>query len=79
MLGYSNRDELLVLNLDSEICVDPKQREAFRREIEGHNYVRNFDVTLRRKDGTFFWRSRAASPLATPAERSNVTRASFST
>ena len=52
MLGYSKREELLVLNLDSEICVDPKQREAFRREIEGHNYVRNFDVTLRRKDGT---------------------------
>jgi PAS domain S-box-containing protein len=52
MLGYSQREELLVLNLDSEICVDPKQREAFRREIESNNYVRNFDVTLRRKDGT---------------------------
>jgi PAS domain S-box-containing protein len=52
MLGYSNRSELMVLNLDSEICVDPKQREAFRREIETHNYVRNFDVTLRRKDGS---------------------------
>jgi len=52
MLGYKERDELLVLNLNSEICVDPKQREAFRREIEDHNYVRNFDVTLRRKDGT---------------------------
>jgi len=52
MLGYSSRSELLVLNLDSEICVDPKQREAFRRELEMHNYVRNFDVTLRRKDGT---------------------------
>lgn len=52
MLGYSNRDELLVLNLDSEICVDPKQREAFRQEIETHNYVRNFEVTLRRRDGT---------------------------
>ena len=34
MLGYSKREELLVLNLDSEICVDPKQRETFRREIE---------------------------------------------
>jgi two-component system NtrC family sensor kinase len=52
MLGYSKRDELLVLNLDAEICVDAKQREAFRREIEAHNYVRNFEVTLRRKDGT---------------------------
>ena len=52
MLGYGNRDELLVLNLDTEICVDPKQRDAFRREIEAHNYVRNFEVTLRRRDGT---------------------------
>ena len=52
MLGYKERDELLVLNLNSEICVDPKQREAFRQEIEDHNYVRNFDVTMRRKDGS---------------------------
>jgi len=52
MLGYSNRDELLVLNLDKEICVDAKQRDAFRHEIEAHNYVRNFEVTLRRRDGT---------------------------
>ncbi|MGZ4813486.1 MAG: ATP-binding protein [Terriglobales bacterium] len=53
MLGYASREELLVLNLDSEICVDPNQREAFRREIETHNLVRNFEATLRRKDGTF--------------------------
>ena len=52
MLGYKQREELLVLNLNSEICVDPRQREAFRREIEDHNYVRNFEVTLRRKDGS---------------------------
>jgi PAS domain S-box-containing protein len=52
MLGYSNRDELLVLNLDKEICVDARQRDAFRHEIETHNYVRNFEVTLRRRDGT---------------------------
>ncbi len=52
MLGYGRREELLVLNLDSEICVDAQQRDAFRREIEAHNYVRDFEVTLRRKDGT---------------------------
>ena len=52
MLGYSTREELLVLNLDSEVCVDAAQRDNFRKEIEAHNYVRNFDVTLRRKDGT---------------------------
>jgi two-component system NtrC family sensor kinase len=52
MLGYSTREELLRLNLDTEICIDGRQRENFRQEIEAHNYVRNFDVTLRRKDGS---------------------------
>ena len=60
MLGYSNRSELLVLNLESEICVDPKQREAFRKELETHNLVRNFDVTLRRKDGTLLLASESS-------------------
>jgi PAS domain S-box-containing protein len=60
MLGYSNRSELQVLNLESEICVDPKQREAFRKELEAHNFVRNFDVTLRRKDGSLLLASESS-------------------
>jgi PAS domain S-box-containing protein len=52
MLGYANREELMVLNIDSEICVDSRQREAFLRDIEAHNYVRNFEITMRRKDGS---------------------------
>jgi PAS domain S-box-containing protein len=52
MLGYGTREELQVLNLDSEICVDSRQRESFHKEMEAHNYVRNFEVTMRRKDGT---------------------------
>jgi PAS domain S-box-containing protein len=60
MLGYGRRDELLVLNLDSDICVDRSQREAFQREIEAHSYVRNFEVTLRRKDGTLLLASESS-------------------
>jgi len=52
MLGYAAREELLTLNLDEHIRVEAGQRDAFRREIERQNYVRNFDMTLRRKDGT---------------------------
>ncbi len=72
MLGYSQREELLVLNLNTEICVDPKQREAFHREIEDHNYVRNFDVTLRRKDGTLLLA--VESSFATRGSTGNVER-----
>jgi PAS domain S-box-containing protein len=60
MLGYSRSDELLVLNLDTEICVDHAQRETFHREMQQHNYVRNFEVTLRRKDGTLLLASESS-------------------
>jgi PAS domain S-box-containing protein len=52
MLGYEKREELLTLNLDEDIRVDAGERDAFRREIDQHNYVRNFQVTMRRKNGT---------------------------
>jgi len=51
MLGYENRAELMAVNVE-EVYGNSEQREVFRREVERHNYVRNFEVTLRRKDGT---------------------------
>ena len=51
MLGYETREELMALNINSEVYVSPEQREAFRKEIDAHNFVRNFEVTLKRKDG----------------------------
>jgi two-component system NtrC family sensor kinase len=52
MLGYSNRDELMALDVGGMLHAVPEERELFRREIEAHNYVRNFEITMRRKDGT---------------------------
>ncbi|HLB87776.1 MAG TPA: ATP-binding protein, partial [Terriglobales bacterium] len=52
MLGHTSREELMALNVDTELYASAEQREVFRREVELHNYVRNFEVTLRRKDGT---------------------------
>jgi PAS domain S-box-containing protein len=52
MLGYSSRDELMALDMGSVLHGVAEEREAFRKEIEAHNYVRNFEITVRRKDGT---------------------------
>jgi two-component system NtrC family sensor kinase len=60
MLGYDRREELLTLNLDEDIRVDAGQREAFRKDIEQHNYVRNFEVTMRRKNGTLLLSSESS-------------------
>lgn len=72
MLGYANREELMVLNVDSEVCVDSRQREAFLRDIEAHNYVRNFEITMRRKDGSLLLA--AESSFATRDATGNIER-----
>jgi len=72
MLGYSQREELLARNLNADICVDAGQREVFRQEIEAHNYVRNFETTLRRKDGSLMLASE--SSFATRDSRGKIER-----
>ena len=52
MLGYNGREDLLGMNVDTELYASSEQRDVFRRQVEQNNYVRNFEVTLRRKDGT---------------------------
>src|SRR5712692_6746342 len=63
MLGYTTREELMVRNINVDLYASAEQREVFRREVELHNYVRNFEVTLRKKDGTLF--TAAESSFAT--------------
>ncbi len=52
MLGYAGREEVLKLNLVRDVYGSPDQREAFVREMAQQNFVRNFQVTMRRKDGS---------------------------
>ena len=51
MFGHT-REELMAINVDLQLHASEEQRSAFHREVELHNYVRNFEVSLRRKDGT---------------------------
>lgn len=51
MLGHASREELLGRNVDNEFYTSPEQRKNFRRQAEANNFVRDFEVTLRRKDG----------------------------
>jgi two-component system NtrC family sensor kinase len=52
MLGYANREALLGRNVDAECYTSPQQRKTFRHELEARNFVRDFEVTLRRNDGS---------------------------
>jgi two-component system NtrC family sensor kinase len=52
MLGYSSREELLQVDIPSQIyfSADERQRHADAMEQDGH--MRNFEATLRRKNGS---------------------------
>ncbi|MGH9642522.1 MAG: ATP-binding protein, partial [Terriglobales bacterium] len=72
MLGYGSRDELLMLDLTSVLGATNEERESFRNEIEAHNYVRNFEMTLRRKDGALL--NAALSCFATRNSEGRIDR-----
>lgn len=52
MLGYGSREALVGHNVDADFYTSPQQRKTFRQELEAHNFVRDFEVSLRRKDGS---------------------------
>src|SRR5258708_39584448 len=58
--------------MDSVVYAVPAERAAFRSETEAHNYVRNFEITVRRKDGTLL--TAAASCFATRNSMGNIER-----
>src|SRR5262245_25541782 len=52
MLRYSSREELLQVNIDRDIYFQPSQRQRFKEMLEEQGVLRNFEETLRRKDGS---------------------------
>jgi PAS domain S-box-containing protein len=52
MLGYASREELLQIDIPSELYSLPEQRERQTKLMEEHGHLRNFEATLRRKDGS---------------------------
>lgn len=52
MLGYESRDELLRLDLTNQVYLSAEQREEILRQLNENGAVRNFEVTLCRRDGS---------------------------
>ncbi|HEY6349107.1 MAG TPA: ATP-binding protein [Candidatus Angelobacter sp.] len=52
MLGYSSREELMQEeNVAERLYLDMDDRRKFLAEMEEHGFVRNFEFSLKRKDG----------------------------
>ncbi len=52
MLGYSNREELLQVDIPTQIYFSPEDRHRHREAMEKTGYLRNFESKLRRKNGS---------------------------
>ena len=62
MLGYDSPEDLLasVTDIASQVYANPVEREEFKRQLEVHGQVVNYETRFRRKDGSIIWVSRTA-------------------
>jgi two-component system NtrC family sensor kinase len=52
MLGYGSREELLQIDIPTQLYLTPEQRQQHTKVMEEQGSLRNFEATLRRKDGS---------------------------
>jgi two-component system NtrC family sensor kinase len=52
MLGYPSREELLQIDIPTELYFSPEERQRHSAVLEEQGHLRNFESTLRRKDGS---------------------------
>lgn len=55
MLGYSSREELLQVDIVSQLYLVPAERKHFQQAIEKRGVLRNYQEILRRKDGSLIY------------------------
>jgi PAS domain S-box-containing protein len=52
MLGYASREELLQVDIPTQLYFSAEQRQRHTDLMKEQGHLRNFEVTLRRKDGS---------------------------
>lgn len=52
MLGYGSREELLQIDIPTQLYFSLEERERHARVMEEQGHLRNFEATLKRKDGS---------------------------
>lgn len=62
MLGYSSRKELLELDSANELYDRPEERDALLRIIGQQGFVKNYEVNMKRRDGSSIVVSMSATP-----------------
>jgi PAS domain S-box-containing protein len=51
LFGYSSKEEMLKIDIAGDLFLNPLERESYRRLIERQRYVKDYEMSLKRKDG----------------------------
>lgn len=51
LFGYNSRDELLNADIASSFYSDPEARNKFKEKLEKENFVKNYEISIRTRDG----------------------------
>lgn len=52
LLGYASKEEVLALHIPNDVYFHPEERDKFQRAIESHSFIKDLDLSLKRKDGS---------------------------
>ncbi|MBI4418124.1 MAG: PAS domain S-box protein [Ignavibacteriales bacterium] len=52
LFGYTSKEEMMSVDIRSELYADPKDRERYQKVLEEKRFVKDFELVLKRKDGT---------------------------
>ncbi|MCZ7602943.1 MAG: PAS domain-containing sensor histidine kinase [Melioribacteraceae bacterium] len=52
LFGYSSKEEMLKANIAEELYLNPYDRTKFKNQLEREGYVKDYEIGVRRKDGT---------------------------
>ena len=51
MLGYSDKEEFLKIEIAEDLYVHPEDRQSFQKLVEKHGFVKDLEVEFKKKDG----------------------------
>jgi|GEM_PF-488579 len=51
LLGFRSREEMLAIDSIADLYTNPEEGAAYQQEIEKKGYVKDYEVTYKRKDG----------------------------
>ncbi len=51
LLGYASKEEMLRLDINTDIFVNPEDRKAYMQVLEERGFVKDYELEFKRKDG----------------------------